>query len=154
MGCKGKSAKSLLPIIGSVFQSRVRQSTGQAVAVPPRPIRDFHCDICGTTKADQPNYWHQCPGPQPVAYQIARQAICDACPHNRDGVCLPLRTKQPDKPCLVEIGIPMPGVECPLKKWRRVLFSCDQCGSVRFDANGLSACPTCRQKPTVRPEGG
>jgi hypothetical protein len=149
MAC-GDKAKSLLPVIGSAFQSRVRQSTGQPVAVPPRSIKDFHCAVCGFTKPDYPNYPHKCPGPQPVAYQIARQAMCGECPHNRAGICAALKTMLPDRPCEVAIGIAMPGVECPLKRWRRVLFACNKCGSVRFGEHGLLACPTCRAKPTGR----
>jgi hypothetical protein len=72
--------------------------------------------------------------------------ICDTCPHNRDGVCLPLRVKHPGKPCLIDVGIPMPDVQCPLNKWQRVLHKCDKCGSVRFNENGLSECPTCRPR--------
>jgi hypothetical protein len=142
MGCSGKTARSALPIINS----QVKVSTVKPVQRKKRAIVDFHCPQCGTTKANYPNYRHKCTGPQPVAYQIARASKCEACPQNRDGVCLPLLAMQPDKPCLVEIGVAMPGVTCPIGKWPRVLFRCDKCGSVRFDASGLIVCPTCRQR--------
>jgi hypothetical protein len=149
MPCTGKTAKSDLPVITkAVFAPRVREKkVYEKRPKKRRAIVDYHCPTCGLTKPDYPNFFHKCPGPQPVAYQIARAAKCQECPQNRDGVCLPLQERQPDKPCLVQIGIAMPGAACPIGKWPRVLFRCDKCGSVRFDANGLIVCPACRQKP-------
>jgi hypothetical protein len=143
--------QSTLPIIGQAFraETRVVKSVQPAKTMNAPPQRDFHCVACGVTKQSQPNYRHKCPGDGPVAYQIERSIICGQCTHNRDGVCMPLKTKHKELPCVVEIGVKLPGVECPLKKWRRVLFNCEKCGSSRFDENGLTECPNCnpRSKP-------
>jgi hypothetical protein len=158
MPCCGQTKRSALPVVTQVRAIAVASNVEAAKPEKPkvarkkkkRPILDFHCATCGLVKENYPNYRHKCPGPQPVAYQIARQAICDTCPHNRDGVCRPLQIKQPNAPCLVTIGVAMAGAECPLTKWRRVLFRCDKCGSARFDDRGLLACPVCRQMPTAK----
>jgi len=153
MGCCGNTVRTTLPIVTTAvpIKSARAKATVPAKAKAKRTVVvDFHCPECGITKPDYGNYWHKCQGAKPVSYQIQRQIICDACPHNRDGKCIPLAAKHPGKPCLIDVGIPMPEVECPLKKWRRVLFKCDKCGSVRFDENGLSECPTC--KPRSKPK--
>jgi len=150
MGCSGKTVKSDLPIITSIQLAKTiatTTATTKKARAKKVKIVDFHCPQCGIAKSAYPNYRHKCPGVGPVGYQIDRKAICDSCEHNRDGKCLPLAAKHPGKPCLIEIGIPMPDVECPLKKWRRVLFKCDKCGSIRFDENGLTECPTCKPRP-------
>jgi len=149
MGCGGNTSRSMLPIITTAFHAASGKASAPVAKTKAKrtTVVDFHCPQCGATKSAYPNYRHKCPGVGPVGYQIHRKAICDSCEHNRDGKCLPLAVKQPGKPCLIEIGIPMPDVECPLKKWHRVLFKCDKCGSVRFDENGLTECPTCKPRP-------
>lgn len=147
MGCTSRDkVASQLPVaspaVRIVANRRPKKSQAQAL----RAIRDFHCPVCGLTKRNYPNFFHRCPGPNPdnpVGYQAERAAICGACDHARDGICLPLLTKHPDYPCEIAVGLRMPGAQCPLLKWPRVLFACDRCGSVRFDASGLAKCPTC-----------
>jgi ribosomal protein L44E len=138
MPCSGKTAKSQLPIVGGSVRL-VRKVEKQT----KRPVVDFHCPTCGETKADYPNYRHDCPGERQVDYQCRRRMICSKCDRNKDGVCESLRAIQPDAPCLVSIGVAMPGVKCPDGKWQRVQFRCDKCGSVRFDSSGLDRCPQC-----------
>ncbi len=157
MGCSNSrsEAVSQLPIVGQrvkFAESRPKKAAAktQSLPKPKRPIRDFHCPTCGLTKTDYPNYRHVCPGEQPVGYQEARSAICGRCEHSRDGVCLPLKVLHPDKPCRIEIGVAMPWVQCPLYRWRRTLFACDKCGSIRFNENGLAQCPVCN--PHVVPK--
>jgi len=148
MACCGSTSKSMLPVVTKpAARTKTKSQSAPATVVKRTSIIDFHCPQCGTTKTDYPNYRHVCQGVGPVAYQVERKTICDSCEHNRDGVCLPLKVKLPDAPCIVEVGLPMPEAQCPLKKWKRVLFKCDKCGSVRFDENGLSECPTCNPRP-------
>lgn len=149
MGCAGNTSRSMLPVITTAFHAasgRAAESVAKTKAKRTTVV-DFHCPQCGVTKPGYPNYRHKCPGNGDVWYQSQRQMICDSCPHNRDGKCLPLAAIHPGKPCIVDVGIPMPEVECPLKKWRRVLFKCQKCGSVRFNENGLTECPTCKPRP-------
>lgn len=145
MGCPSR-ASSQLPIASAAVRLAPKKKVQKT---PDRrlEIRDFHCPTCGLTKANYPNYFHRCPGEpeQPIAYQAARQAVCNECAHNRDGVCLPLKTKHPDYPGVIEVGVKMPGAQCPLRRWLRVLFACSRCGSVRFDPRGMLRCPVCRQ---------
>lgn len=157
MGCPGSQAKATgqLPIVNSTVRmasrGKVARDTSRAAAKPLRPIRDFHCPDCGLTKPNYPNYFHRCPGIDangPIDYQAYRESICGECKHTRKNesgkvICLPLKTKHPDYPCVVSIGIRMPTSECPLKRWRRVVFVCDRCGSARFNAEGLTRCPVC-----------
>jgi hypothetical protein len=147
MACPGKTVATGLPIVTSIGSAKSPSPTTKSKSNRRTRIVDFHCPTCGETKPDYPNYRHVCQGKDDVWYQEQRRSICHECPHNRDGVCMPLRTRQPDKPCLVDVGIPMPFAECPLKKWRRVLFLCQKCGSVRFDENGVTECPTCNSRP-------
>lgn len=149
MGCLGRTHKSDLPVIAkAVFSVAHREKkTYEKKPKKTRAIVDFHCPTCGLTKPDYPNCWHKCPGPQPVAYQLHRAAICQECERNDGGVCLALKEIQPDAPCEIRIGLPMPGAKCPLGKWQRVLHACEKCGSVRFNAGGLESCPVCRAKP-------
>jgi len=143
MGCsKTRQSASLLPIIDGGFRAPRNRRTVKPKSV--RPVQDFHCPVCGEMRANYPNFRHICPGEKPIGYQESRRAICGECPHARDGVCLPLLTIHPEKPCLIEIGVAMPAVECPLKKWPRVLWACGKCGSVSFRGDGLRECPICR----------
>lgn len=150
MGCSNNrgDAKSLLPIVSQ--RVKLAPRTPKAAREPKpkmsRPVRDFHCPACGLVKPDYPNYRHVCPGEQPVDYQVERESICGQCDHARDGVCLPLKTIHPDRPCLIDVGIAMPGVQCPLHRWRRVMFACGKCGSIKFDPTGLTQCPVCHPK--------
>jgi len=145
MPCTGKTAKSDLPIINSRVMVAKAESKPREKKKRIRTVVDFHCPVCGLTKPAYSNYRHVCPGEKLVPYQCQRKAICAKCDRNKDGVCESLQAIQPDAPCLVSIGVAMPGAKCPDGKWQRVIYRCDKCGSARFDAGGLVACPVCRQ---------
>lgn len=147
-----------LPGAGKTLSLAVGDSEALPVRIKPKAERlrkriDFHCSECGATRAGYPNYRHKCE-PGPVGYQVDRRAICDRCEHNSSGVCGVLKSKHPDRPCLIEIGVARPDWRCPDGRWERTRWNCERCGSSVFDAGGLTRCPICfpparRQLPAM-----
>jgi|GEM_PF-5003371 len=160
MGCSPARAPGpQLVQIGGLSLPGGDSSRSIAAAVLPPPAKpkaertrkriDFHCPDCGTTRAAYPNYRHKCE-PGPVDYQLNRQAICDGCESNTAGVCGVLKSRHPDRDCLIEIGVSRPGWRCPAGKWERTIWNCQRCGSSVFDAGGLDRCPVCFPRPRAK----
>jgi predicted RNA-binding Zn-ribbon protein involved in translation (DUF1610 family) len=163
MGCSARKSESpeLVQIGGAARgvtarRSAIEEISGKKIAKPaPAKARiDFHCPDCGAHRAAYPNYRHKCE-PGPIAYQIDRESICERCPSNSDGVCMELKAIQPDRPCLIHVGIEIPTARCPAGRWLRVRWNCDQCGSSVFNEKGLERCPVChpikKQTPDTVP---
>jgi hypothetical protein len=162
MGCCNRQSKTLakptLPVIQpkKAKAATAKSPTRKREKPLPRIVQD-HCVVCGETWKFHPAYVHACKGERPVKYQQHRKEICTDCKHNRDGVCMPLKTimrvRKPDEnpPCLAEVSWNQPAWKCPIDRWERCLFRCNKCGSQTFDENGLKTCPVCHPRSQPKP---
>lgn len=149
MGCSNRRTEQLVqiqlssPSSAPVAKKAALRKESSAKPKPRKRVVHDHCTVCGQSWNYHPAKIHLCPGPQLVSYQEERQAICDACEYNDNGVCRIIKTKNPDRPGLISVAINQPGWMCLLKRWLRCYWACDRCGSRVFDPKGITKCPVC-----------
>lgn len=82
----------------------------------------------------------------PSAAEVAaeRQAICDTCPRNQDGVCELVELKHPGK-AVIKDGVSRLSLRCPLGKWEAVKTVC-QCNRLAIIPEHQGVCFWCQNK--------
>jgi len=83
------------------------------------------------------------------AWQTSRQATCNRCPYNTDGVCVLYQLHHPDRDCVIDVGVTLPYAACPAGLWPRVEWTCD-CGTITKNETGVTKCDSCDAKPLRR----
>lgn len=110
----------------------------------PTVVGDFHCGVCGLTlKNRRPDYYHNCQGPRPIAYQQERLAKCNECKFNVGDVCQVYKGMHPERDAIISIGVTMSFAACPIGQWDRKQIDCPSCSCRLFDANGVTSCKYC-----------
>ena len=92
------------------------------------------------------------------AYRHERQAICDVCPMNDEGVCLDCKEKLPGKACLIQVAINNPRLRCKRNHWLAVSLNCPTCGILLQNPSGVDHCDACgwqgaSNEPLLPPRG-
>jgi len=78
-------------------------------------------------------------------YQDYRRSKCSICTHNVDGVCQLILDPEKDRPGIIETGVEMPWVECPIKEWPRVAIRCPKCNrNIHDGENEPRRCRYCK----------
>lgn len=137
MGCGGSRVRERKLVQITTARKPKSITVGKVESQPKsRPVNDtkprlvpavetFHCGECLLTLDNRTtDYYHRCKGYDPATandprreYQRQRQAKCDACQHNVDGVCMIEKGVHPDRPCVIEIGIRKHQARCRLGEW-------------------------------------
>jgi hypothetical protein len=112
-----------------------------------KKLIDHHCDKCPYVG---PHEQHVCKPHNRIAWQETRQATCNRCPYNTDGVCVLYQLHHPDRDCVIDVGVTLPYAACPAGLWPRVEWTCSACGTLTQDESGVTKCDSCDAKPLRR----
>lgn len=136
---------------------KVKQSIGQSFNVQlSKPSRyaamddNAFCAACGQLWLGVPvPHRHNCKGggEHTPTWDYERRALCDVCPHNKDGVCVKLKEilskKGIEADALITAGSMMLRAYCPEGHWLPIEFKCPDCGKVTAHKKGVTNCSRC-----------
>ena len=93
-------------------------------------------------------------GPMPLLILQQRQQICDACEHNKHGVCKVISRRHASAKAIIADGIKRGSLKCPVAKWNSIKRICPGCNR-RIEVDEISnVCRWCDVKQKCGGRGG